>query len=134
MERCGYVFQRCLYLSRLASCLMLPYAGTLHGEVAGGAGSCRGESLHLRPGFARTFSLSPDEIRKGQRAVLSWSVPNVAEVLIEKSEGSRNGLLTVGRFSSQGSLDVWPQDTTIYVISYGGAGTPCVRSVWVTVR
>jgi hypothetical protein len=119
---------------RQASWLMLLLAGTIAGEPSGGAVACRVESLRLQPAYARTLALWPDAIVKGEKAVLSWCIPATVEVLIERSDDIRRGLVSLGRFKSQGSLDLWPQATTMFVISYGDPETPCVRSIWVTVH
>lgn len=123
-----------LYQCRFACWLILLFAGTAAGEMSGSAVACHAESLHLQPGYARILSLWPVAISKGEKAVLSWYLPNTVDVLIEKSDSIRRGLVSLGRFQSQGSLDVRPQATTIFIISYGDPKTPCVSSIWVTVH
>jgi len=118
---------------RLAGWLMLLLAGTTAGEASRSAVACRTESLHLQFGYARTLSVWPAVIPKGDKTVLSWYAPNTVDVLIERSDSIRRGLVSLGRFQSQGSLDLQLQATTMFIISYGDPKTPCVKSIWLTV-
>ena len=93
----------------------------------------------LRPGPERSFQVRPQIIAKGERAVLSWFKPDASEVLLEQAaegEGSvpPERLHVVGRLPSIGSLDVWPQITTTYVVSCLDTTHPCAESISIIVR
>lgn len=125
--------QSCRSFFRIA-CWSALITSSMYAEGTGGVASCRDESVHLRPASARILSLSPSAVPRGEKAVLSWYVPGGAEVLIQMYGGTNNGFLTVGQFPPHGSLDIWPQANTIYVITYGAPRSVCVNSIWVTVR
>ena len=98
---------------------------------------CRGTGpARLRLASERFVEVQPKRIHPGEMAILSWSNPYTSEVLLEcipeRRSSSAGHLQPIGRFPAKGSLEVWPQVTTTYVISCVGA--PCAESISVTVN
>lgn len=85
------------------------------------------------------FVAHPDVVRLGQKALLTWNVRNVSQVLLEEAqEGDRRSpqryLHSLGEFPANGSLWVEPKATTTYVISCGPADERGYGCVSVSVR
>jgi hypothetical protein len=114
--------------------LMLLLAVAAPGETSRRDVTCRLQALRLQPGYLRDFSVRPDAIAKGEKVILSWYVPSEGNVLIERSDSKNTGLVSLGRFQPHGSLEVWPEASTIFVFSYGDPQALCVKSIWVTVH
>ena len=79
----------------------------------------------------------PRIITKGQTATIFWCNPNASEVLVEQAaeDGARRPLLfPIGRFPAEGSVQVSPAVTTMYVISCVGPRIRCAESITITVR
>jgi hypothetical protein len=89
------------------------------------------------------FVASPRVIDRGEKAVLTWNVRNVSQVLLEEAlepdgTGSDRFLHSLGNFPADGTVSVSPKTTATYVLSCGPqteSGLGCVSaSVSVIVR
>jgi hypothetical protein len=104
---------------------------------AGGPAQLPASNAHaLKPGGERSIQAQPAEIRRGRPVLLSWFNPHTTEVLVEEASGitGRGTLRTIGRYPSQGSIEVRPAETTMYVISCAGPSSKCAESICVMVR
>jgi hypothetical protein len=80
------------------------------------------------------FDVQPRVIAPGDAAVLHWSIRGTEKVLIEEAPSGASELTSIGTFGGSGSLEVYPKQDTIYVISCEGATTYSCASTTVRVR
>jgi serine/threonine protein kinase/formylglycine-generating enzyme required for sulfatase activity len=76
------------------------------------------------PPFVNMFAASPSSIRAGESALLEWQVPNATGVRVDPGLGARPG---------NGTLRVFPTETTTYTLVATGAGGEVSRSIVVQV-
>ena len=100
-----------------------------------------GQDLHSEASIfhPRSLAIEPKTIRMGETATLSWCKRDVSEILLHQAaephaERRAECLHLVGRFPSQGSLQVSPRVSTTYVVSCADVGTTCAESITITVR
>jgi hypothetical protein len=80
------------------------------------------------------FEIQPRVIAPGDAAILHWSIRGTEKVLIEEAPSGASGLTSIGTFAGSGSLEVYPKQDTIYVISCEGSTTYSCASTTVRVR
>ena len=80
------------------------------------------------------FEVQPRVIAAGETVVLHWSIKGATKVVIEEASKSSNALHKLGTFGGSGSLQVWPNEDTTYVVSCEGSTSHSCASVSVRVR
>lgn len=71
-----------------------------------------------------SFSAEPSTIERGQSSTLRWSVSNATDISVDQG---------LGAVQSSGSRQVFPSNTTTYMLSVRGPGGSTSRSVTVNV-
>ncbi len=100
--------------------VMDPGAGTRVPGDGSGAGS--GISSNEAPEL--TILLEPEEIRKGDSAMLTWESRNATQVTIEPA---------IGEVDTSGRIKLYPEETVEYSVKASGPGGSVTRNATVSI-
>ncbi len=73
------------------------------------------------------FRASQSQISYGESSTLSWSTINTWEVLMFCDDGYHSLSPGVGVVEETGTMEVWPERTTVYTLVASGNGSPILQ-------
>jgi len=73
------------------------------------------------------FMASPSQISCGESSMLSWSTVNTWKVLLFCDDGAHSFWPGVVVVEKTGTMEVWPERTTVYTLVASGKGSPILR-------
>jgi len=90
----------------------------------------------FKPVKINYFSASAEHILLGQSSILSWSTSNASKVLMFCDDGVRMFRPGIAVVEKTGTMEVWPDRTTIYMLTASPMqGSESVsKTLWVTVE
>lgn len=73
------------------------------------------------------FRASPSQISYGESSTLSWSTVNTWKILLFCDDGAHMFWPGVCVVEKTGTMEVWPERTTIYTLVASGKGSPILQ-------